>query len=139
MKNKLLVRLNAVLAFLLGAFGLTGCMCKYGVPYAEFNAEGMVTDQETGEPIENIRVQLKENGYYVTPEVYTDENGKYVFDRTIGFPYDSIDIIAQDTAGVYEADSVRVGIIYEKQKGSKNDEWYTGGAFVYQDFKLKKK
>ena len=139
MKTKFLVRFNAILAFLLGSLALTGCRCKYGVPYAEFNAEGLVTDQETGEPIENIQVQIKENGWQVAPEVYTNENGKYIINRAMDYPHDSVDIIAQDTSGVYESDSARVGIVYEKPKGSKNDEWYTGETYVIHDIQLKKK
>ena len=138
MKNKFLVRINAVLAFLLGAFGLVGCVCKYGVPYAEFYAEGVVTDQETGEPIENIQIEVKDGEYKVAQEVFTDHHGMYNVHSAI-FPQDSVDIIARDTANIYEADSARVGVVYQKEKGSKKDEWYNGDAFVYQNFNLKKK
>ena len=140
MKTKFLICFNAILTFLLGSFGLISCIrSKYGVPYAEFTASGIVTDRETGQPIENIQVKIKERGSQVAPEIYTNQDGRYMLNRAMTFPYDSIDIIAQDTAGAYEADSTRVRIEYEKQKGSKRDEWYTGEAFVSQDFKLKKK
>ena len=139
MRTKLLVRFNAILTFLLGSLGLVGCMCKYGVPYAEFNAEGLVTDQETGEPIENIQIVCKVGGCRMAEEVYTNPNGKYIVESAVPFELDSMDIIARDTADIYEPDSVRVGVVLEKQKGSKRDEWYQGGAFAYQNFQLKKK
>ena len=139
MKTKLLVHFNAILALLLGSLALTGCRCKYGVPYAEFNAEGLVTDQETGEPIENIQIVCKAGEIRMAEEVYTNSNGRYLVESATPFELDSIDIIARDTADIYETDSVRVGVVFEKPKGSNRDEWYQGGAFVYQNFNLKKK
>ncbi len=134
MKKSLLTGTNAVITFLMAllGFGTTGCFMKYGapveygVPYASFEAAGKVTDEET-QPVENIRVTMKtkrENGY-----VSLEDN----------WPIDSVDIIVTDTADVYEGDSVRVKVDYDRSGVSKGDNWNNGKGIVRQDFQLKKK
>ncbi len=134
---------------LLG-FGTTGCfkkygvpdepmLEKYGVPHATFEAAGKVTD-EAAQPVENIRVTMKtkrENGYL--SDQYTNEDGEYYVSLEDNWPIDSVDIIVTDTADVYEGDSVRVKVDYDRSGVSKDDNWNNGKGIVRHDFQLKKK
>lgn len=152
MKKSLLTGTNAVITFLMAllGFGTTGCFMKYGVPdepmlekygvpHATFEAAGKVTD-EAAQPVENIRVTMKtkrENGYL--SDQYTNEDGEYYVSLEDNWPIDSVDIIVTDTADVYEGDSVRVKVDYDRSGVSKGDNWNNGNGIVRQDFQLKKK
>ncbi len=152
MKKSLLTGSNAVITFLMAllGFGTTGCfkkygvpdepmLEKYGVPHATFEAAGKVTD-EAAQPVENIRVTMKtkrENGYL--SDQYTNEDGEYYVSLEDNWPIDSVDIIVTDTADVYEGDSVRVKVDYDRSGVSKGDNWNNGKGIVRQDFQLKKK
>ena len=147
MKKSLLTGTNAVITFLMAllGFGTTGCFMKYGapveygVPHATFEAAGKVTD-EAAQPVENIRVKMKtkwENEYFL--DQYTNEDGEYYVSLEDNWPIDSVDIIVTDTADVYEGDSVRVKVDYDRSGVSKGDNWNNGKGIVRQDFQLKKK
>lgn len=152
MKKSLLTGSNAVITFLMAllGFGTTGCFKKYGVPddemlllygvpHATFEAAGKVTD-EAAQPVENIRVTMKtkrENGYL--SDQYTNEDGEYYVSLEDNWPIDSVDIIVTDTADVYEGDSVRVKVDYDRSGVAKDDGWNRGNGIVRQDFQLKKK
>ena len=152
MKKSLLTGTNAVITFLMAllGFGTTGCIglygipeipgpTEYGVPYASFEAAGKVTD-EAAQPVENIRVKMKtkwENEYFL--DQYTNEDGEYYVSFSYGMPIDSVDIVVTDTADIYQGDSVRVKVDYDRSGVSKGDNWNNGKGIVRHDFQLKKK
>lgn len=153
MKRKVLTGINALIALLLGILGLNGgCLLKYGpaivaeygVPHAMFEATGTITNEEN-EPIENIRVTLKDRyrpnrDYRSTMlDVYTADDGTYTVGPYGFFPVDSLDIIVTDTTGVYASDSVSVKVDYDRSKVKWGDNWDSGAGYVHQDFQLKKK
>lgn len=147
MKARILSRVNAFIAFLLGilGFGITGCVKKYGVPddhyliaeygcpYAALEVKGKVTDENL-QPLENIRVVTRYQASIM--ETYTDGDGNYQSGKVEIFPVDSVDIIATDTSGIYPSDSVRVPVTYEHSHKADNN-WDAGEGTVYQDFQLK--
>ena len=137
---KVLTRVNALIGIVLGLFGLTCVSCvEYGCPHADFEASGMISDQES-QPIENIRVQLKlgRNRVPFSRAFYSGGNGQYqlVVDDII--VTDSVYIVATDTTGVYASDSVCVPVVYSTKGIKKKDRWYEGKATITQDFQLKK-
>ncbi|MCR4664512.1 MAG: radical SAM-associated putative lipoprotein [Paludibacteraceae bacterium] len=151
MKAKIITKVNALITLLLGVLGFNSCdMSKkygppevislYGTPYTIIDVKGRVAD-ETNKPLKNIRVELKDirNKDYPMDEKYTDENGEYTLNRTQDFSTDSIDIVATDTAGVYESDSVRLTVDYDMSDANNHGGFYEGTGHVYQDFQLKKK
>lgn len=141
MKKSLLTGINALIAILLAFLGFGSCerALEYGCPYASFEAAGKVTDKDA-QPVENIRVRAKDiRGDKYFPEQYTDEAGEYVVASDYNFPLDSVDVIVTDTAGVYEGDSVRVKVEYDRSKVAKGDHWNNGKGIVRHDFQLKKK
>ena len=140
MTTKLLTSVNSFLFFVLGALGFSSCnfMAKYGVPYAELEVTGVVTDQEE-KCLEDMRITVKQCGYQVLPRTYTNQAGWYKESGDVGALRDSVDIIVEDPSGVYAPDSARLPFILDKSKVSKNDPWNEGKATVRQDFKLKKK
>ena len=157
MKAKVLTRINALLALLLSVLGFNGCffrvkygvdpnpgpIAEYGCPHAQFEVTGVVTDEHNA-PLENVEIIVKEMGNTYTPreylqKVYTDEQGTYLYTSDYLFPMDSMDIIATDTAGIYQEDSVRVKVDYDRSGVAPEDHWNAGVGIVYQDFQLKKK
>ena len=172
MKAKLLNGFNALIAFLVTALGFGSCdgakkygpppTAEYGVPYAEFEVAGNITDQND-QPLENIQVTVRSKYGDTYPEEYTDKDGTYHIGKIGDFPIDSLDIVVQDTSGIYSADSVRVKVEYNRSAVSDNDSsataknissassengssaaseddhWNSGSAFIRQDFRLRKK
>ena len=144
MKTNFFKGLNAILAFLVGLFGFTSCdehgelVAEYGCPYATFKVSGNITD-EAKQPVENIQVKVKNDGYQIMPEGYSDENGRYMIEDVGAFPVPNVDIIVTDTAGVFDSDSVRVEVTYDRSKVSPDDHWNDGEAVIQYDFQLKKK
>ncbi len=147
MAKNLLTYLNKVLETVIGALGLTGCMAvKYGVPepvamygcpVARFAAEGTVTNEQ-GEPIKGVKVTAGERQYMSEESMgkaLTDEQGQYHLKIDAMFPADSIWLYADDSTGVYAADSARVKVEYE---GNGDGMWNMGDGKAEADFRLKR-
>ena len=102
----------------------------------EFEAIGDITNEEN-EPIESIEVAAKYRGYPLVTG-YSNEDGAYRIHEDY-FPdlFDSIDLVARDTSGIYESDSVRVKV--EIDRSTSHDKWFEGTFAVQHDFQLKKK
>ena len=144
MKTTFRSGINSLIALLLGFFGF-GCnpACMYGVPRGDIDVSGTVTDKEANLPIENIRITIKGSelpNEPVFPVTYTETDGRYHADNSYnGWPYQQLKIVAEDTTGVYEADSALVDVEFKETRESRNDSWDAGQATVIQDFQLKKK
>ena len=147
MRIKILKAINYLITLLLGPLAMTGCLVKYGVPepdipvaygspYAEFEVTGKVMDQDST-PVQNIRITVHApNGGQIMPEAYSEEDGRYDAFYEAAFAVDKVDIIAHDTAGIYDSDTVR-NVAVEYTGGGSG--WYEGHTSVEQDFVLKKK
>ena len=150
MKTKVLNKINALLAFLMGVLGFSACEGAkkygpapdmYGTPYATLEVTGTVTDKEDNQPLKNIRVSVKPKGdteYYMAD--YTNEDGIYKVENDDMRRIDSVDIIAMDTAclSLYASDTVRVAVEYDPL-ATREDNWFEGAGIVHKDFQLKKK
>ena len=142
MKARLLwdkiLRMGIKLCMLTGvAFTFAACYAPAHDPRMEFEATGDITNEDN-EPIENIEVAAKYKGHPLTTSCYSNEEGAYRIHEGY-FPdlFDSIDIVARDTSGIYESDSVRVKV--EVDPSTSRDKWFEGTFAVQQDFQLKKK
>ena len=151
MKTRVLKGINFVLATVLGFLGF-GCNkpnnymmegdfypeLMYGVSFARsatYDVSGKIKDEANNEPIKNIRVTVKsKRGDF--QGIYTKTNGSYSM-LGAGVVCDSLNIVAEDTTGVYEPDSVQVEVVLVP--GKNKDDRYAGKATVHQDFQLKKK
>ena len=147
MKVKFINKVNSLIGLLISVLGFGTISCgkkygvepvvaEYGVPYATIEATGTVTDEEK-KPIENIRVTVSAQGVY--SEAYSDKEGAYQTTDNGAFPVEYVDVIATDTAGIYQADTVRVKMEYDDSNVNSNDHWNEGVGSVKQDFQLKKK
>ena len=139
MKTRLLwdkiLRMCIKLCMLTGvAFTFAAC---YGTPYEpnfEFEASGEITN-EGNEPIENVEVTVKYRGCPVCGK-YSDKEGNYLIRQGYFPTVDSLDIVARDTSGIYEPDSVRMEVVVDPATKTK---WSEGSFVVKQDFQLRKK
>ena len=145
MKTTFRSGINTLIALVLGLFGFgcSACLCKYGVPHGDIDVSGTVTDQESKQPIENIRITIKSDERSdepVFPVTYTETDGGYhAYENRHGWPFSQLKIVAEDTSGVYGADSTIVNVQYKENAHSLGDSWNKGKASVRQDFQLKKK
>ena len=117
------------------AFVLTAC---YGCPYAEYDVEGYVYD-ENGNMLENMQVVVRtyDQEWDYPDTIYTNADGYYrAIHSLTSTGGDCIEVIVNDTAGVYESDSRHISS--GKMKVEDQDSWssyYSARA----DFRLNKK
>ena len=116
------------------AFVLTAC---YGCPYAEYDVEGRVYD-ENGNPLEDMQVVVRtyDSSWDYPDTLYTNEDGCYrVVHGITSQGGDCIEVIVNDTAGVYESDSRHIPS--GKMKVEDKDSWNVSYS-MRADFKLNK-
>lgn len=146
MKKIALTTYTKIIAWFLSILGFTaGCdiidpVVEYGVPSADFKANGTVTDAVNNKPIQNIRVIGKAVYGHDADTAFTDENGNYSVEMNgiIGFP---VKIYAEDVDGAlngwYRPDSMQVEQRDTRQV-KKGSGWYSG-VFEKNDANLKLK
>jgi len=149
MKAKLISRFDKILMAILSIFGMTSCgypVAEYGVPYADFEINGTVTDSVTSQPIKNIRVirQFTDNPNY-GDTVLTDASGKYKVTFT-DFPVEHPDFIlkVEDTdgelnGGNFVTREISAPINSADWIDKENSGWYAGKAVKTVNIKLKPK
>lgn len=140
MKRKILSFINRCLAAVMALLGFQACgsaVCKYGVPYADFEVSGKVTDTKQ-EPLKDMQVaiEISNQGYTeLIDTLYTNESGEYHW-KAGTFPSDSAKVVVNDTTGRYASDSTKVALSYDRTKAG---HWYAGVATAEADFELKEK
>ena len=110
--NKFRVWFNAMIAAVLGLFGITSCIAPVmygpGVPEDTIEVEGEVTNEE-GEPLESMQVVINTARVRMKDTLYTNAEGE--IERHYGFPQtanDTLLVEVNDTTGVYESEKVTV-------------------------------
>jgi len=162
MKKRFLRPYDKIIIAILGLIGfLTGCdlihppVAEYGVPHADYEITGTVTDSITSLPIQNIKVTVTRVQTYIEKDSTfthtdtlavkeTDIAGKY----DIGFEFFPLDeltfeIKIEDTDGQANGgdfSSLQKEVVFKHSdlSGSKGG-WYDGKAIKTLDIKLKKK
>ena len=162
MKRLILKPYDKIIMALLGLIGLlTGCnlinppVAEYGVPTADYEISGTVTDSITSAPVKNVQVVLSRSVTTVQKDTTfthvdtlavkeTDSSGKYDAQFHF-FPFDNLsfnvkvnDIDGPANGGDYSVKKIDVLFMLSDLSGS-NGNWYHGKAAKTVDFKLKKK
>ena len=133
--NNLLQRFIRLFSLTSVAFVVTAC---YGSPYAEYDVEGYVYD-ENGNMLENMQVVVRTfDAQWDYPDtVYTNADGHYHAVHSLtSTGGDCMEVIVHDTTGVYASDSTHISS--GKMKVEDQDSWSTFYS-MRSDFKLKKK
>jgi len=162
MKKLFIKPFDKILLILLGVIGfLTGCslinppVVEYGVPHADYEVKGIITDSITSVPIEHIRVLVTQNTVYTDHDSThihidtlalkeTDSAGKYDIQvQTFPLEENTFQIIAEDIDGLanggeFKPQQKGIVFIHTDLTGS-NEGWSVGKALKIIDFKLKKK
>ncbi|MBR6117862.1 MAG: radical SAM-associated putative lipoprotein [Paludibacteraceae bacterium] len=145
MKTKCLKSINAVIAFLLCLLGFSGCelpSVEYGVPHADLDIEGQVSNEEN-EVLPDIQIVAwkgwKDGGgtlYWqeYADTLYTDSTGRFYRFYENTFPLEYHRIIANDTTGTYASDTIDATVSYSGGNGG----WYEGKATLNVTFILQK-
>lgn len=133
--NNLLQRFIRLFSLTSVAFVVTAC---YGSPYAEYDVEGYVYD-ENGNMLENMQVVVRTfDAQWDYPDtVYTNQDGHYHAVHSLtSTGGDCMEVIVHDTTGVYASDSTHISS--GKMTVEDQDSWSTFYS-MRSDFKLKKK
>ena len=133
--NNLLQRFIRLFSLTSVAFVVTAC---YGSPYAEYDVEGYVYD-ENGNMLENMQVVVRTfDAQWDYPDtVYTNQDGHYHAVHSLtSTGGDCMEVIVHDTTGVYASDSIHISS--GKMTVEDQDSWSTFYS-MRSDFKLKKK
>ncbi|MBO4986563.1 MAG: radical SAM-associated putative lipoprotein, partial [Paludibacteraceae bacterium] len=105
--NNLLQRFIRLFSLTSVAFVVTAC---YGSPYAEYDVEGYVYD-ENGNMLENMQVVVRTfDAQWDYPDtVYTNQDGHYHAVHSLtSTSGDCMEVIVHDTTGVYASDSTHI-------------------------------
>ena len=133
--NNLLQKFIRLFSLSSVAFVLTAC---YGCPYAEYDVEGYVYDED-GNMLENMQVIVRtyDASWDYPDTVYTNADGHYhAIHSLTSTGGDCMEVIVNDTAGVYDSDSRHISS--GKMKVKDHDSWSTYYS-MRADFKLSKK
>ena len=133
--NNLLQKFIRLFSLSSVAFVLTAC---YGCPYAEYDVEGYVYDED-GNMLENMQVIVRtyDASWDYPDTVYTNADGHYhAIHSLTSTGGDCMEVIVNDTAGVYDSDSRHISS--RKMKVEDQDSWSTYYS-MRADFKLSKK
>ena len=133
--NGLLQKFSRLFSISVVAFVLTAC---YGCPYAEYDVEGYVYD-ENGNMLENMQVVVGtyDRDWRSPDTVYTNKDGHYrAIHSLTSTGGDCIEVIVNDTAGVYESDSRHISS--GKMTVEDKDSWNVKYS-MRADFRLNKK
>ncbi|MDD5891727.1 MAG: radical SAM-associated putative lipoprotein, partial [Bacteroidales bacterium] len=125
----LIIKLFKITLGLLGIAMVDSCVAKeeYGCPYADFEAKGVVTDEE-GKGIQGIRVVISAeypnpvfepitdtlwtnyNGEYVTGESYIDDY--FAYNDRVKLEFEDVD--GQENGGEFQKVSIEVPVFKVK-------------------------
>ena len=137
MKTLIIQLIKIALGF-LGVAMVDSCVAKaeYGCPHADFEAKGVVTDEE-GKGIQGIRVVISaeypnpvfepitdtlwtnHNGEYVTGESYIDDD--FAYKDSVKLEFEDVD--GQENGGEFQKVSIEVPV-FKVKDGDGN--WYNG-------------
>ena len=133
--NKLLQRFIRLFSLTSVAFVVTAC---YGSPYAEYDVEGYVYD-ENGNMLETMQVVVRtfDQEWDYPDTVYTNADGHYrAIHSLTSTGGDCMEVIVHDTTGVYASDSTHISS--GKMTVEDQDSWNVRYS-MRADFKLNKK
>lgn len=142
--------LNKFCKFFLACIGIamfTSCKEMYGCPHADFEAKGVVTDEED-KGIQGIRVVLSEiqsNPLYTgkpeTDTLWTNHEGEYSIQKEWISPLNNIKIEFEDVDGPEnggEFQKVEVEVpVFKVKEG--DGSWYHGAYEAGADVTMMKK
>lgn len=133
--------------FLVTLFGIPlACtrttVCEYGCPTVDYQLKGTVMDEDMN-PIEGIKVSIKDSKNSHVAYDMTDVSGEFAFNETIaGFGIDEVrvffrDVDGSDGGGEFAPDSLKVSV----HKVAEGDGNWHRGTFESDDVEiyLKKK
>ena len=113
-------------------------MLKYGVPTADFQVGGQITERGTDKELDDIQVEVKFKNDWESfaDTVYTDAEGKYFSEQHGVLPTanDSVIVTFNDTTGAHRSQQVAEKLQY---KGG-DHSWYEGKAQLTIDAELEK-
>jgi len=161
MKKLILKPYDRIIIALLGLIGLlTGCdlirppVAEYGVPHADYEITGTVTDSITTAPVKNVQVIISRSVTTVQKDTTfalvdtlavkeTDNAGKYDAQFQT-FPLEdlSFNVKVNDTDGPANGgdfSTKQLDVVFKLSDLSGNKGWYNGKALKTMNFRLKKK
>ncbi|MDD4972414.1 MAG: radical SAM-associated putative lipoprotein [Paludibacter sp.] len=160
MKRLILKPYDKIIVAILGLISLlTGCILvnppvEYGVPHADFEIKGTVTDSITSTPVQHVRVTITQTLTQVMKDSTvthtdtisvkeTDSAGKYdVQFQTFPLEELTFKVKAEDIDGVANGGDFnpkQTDVLFKQSELSGGKGWYTGKAVKTIDIKLKKK
>ena len=141
MKKLLIKSFDKIIVLLMGGMGILYTSCEYGapvseygVPYGDYKLNGVVTDKETSNPIQNIQV------VQYGDTIYTNTEGKFTFYNDMNNLHLKIeDIDGEENGGDFESQEIEVKFTQADQVEKGEGKWNKGKFVKTQNIKLEKK
>ena len=143
-RRTFLIKMNWILAGILGMLGFAGCTrygpYEYGSPHADFTVKGSVVNKATGKPIEGIQVGYQDihlmygipsTSYMPKAAVSTNAKGEFKLtdrfdainnDKTLPVYVKDID---GESNGLFQPETLQVDFSNAEHSG-KSKNWYYG-------------
>jgi len=125
MKKPIIKIVDKILLLLLGFSGMFYSCYKYGMPVAEYEINGAVTDKES-KPIQDIRI-IRQAAYYDSNDtLYTNSEGKFhikFFDESHYARLSIEDIDGEANGGEFASQEVDVIFTDADLVKKKNDKY----------------
>ena len=138
MKKHLITFFDKIILFLLGFSGIFyGCM-KYGMPSANFEINGVVTNKETSRPIKHIQITLPTMYGEKNDTLYTNSRGEYNLKFYTNVEFNSTehhfhlkleDIDSEENGGEFENKEIDV-VFTDKNRIKRGKGRYDLGTFA---------
>ena len=153
MKKSVIKFFDKILILLLGFLGIFNSCIKlmygvlvpeYGVPRANYELKGVITDKETSNPIPNIRViQRRLEFMEYGDTLYTDAEGKYTFNYDRIFPSNTFllkieDIDDDENGGFFKTQEIDIEFTETDRVQDGNGHWYEGKFAKTRNIELEK-
>lgn len=149
----LLIKLFKITLGLLGVVMVDSCVAKaeYGCPHADFEAKGVVTDED-GKGIQGIRVVISAeypnpiySGEQLADTLWTDHKGEYItgdsyiddefaYMNSVKLEFEDVD--GQENGGEFQKVSIEVPVFKVKEG---DGHWYNGAYEAGADVTMLKK
>ena len=118
---------------ILSLLGFNGCgdiifPVEYGMPYATFAVKGTVKAEDTGNPVEGIKVKFRQH-----VDGREDENGKPYYEE---FEFSSDKDGKAETSFVEWPDVKDIEITFEDVDGEENGGWFAPDTLRGKDIRI---
>ncbi|MCL2168329.1 MAG: radical SAM-associated putative lipoprotein, partial [Lentimicrobiaceae bacterium] len=143
MKKPIIKFFDKIIFILLGFSGIFYGCPKYGMPEANYELKGTVTNKETSRPVKHIQI-TSQIPHYKSDTLYTNSNGQYNHQFREFYLIEPLhlkfeDIDGEENGGEFISYEIDVDFSDAEQVKKGKGSWDHGSFLKIQNIELEKK